>query len=204
MDRPGAGRGRVLRTFVAFPVADEIRDALAREAQELAGRVRGLRPTRADAIHLTLHFLGPTLEDDVPAVLAAVARAAEGRSAIAVRYEGLGAFPSASRPRVVWTGVVEEGEPGRLAALAGTLREALRPLGPAGEDRPYHPHVTLARAGSARVRSLAPLLTRPGGPAAARGAQVLSDLRLMVSEPSPRGSTYRALGGVSLPLRTDR
>jgi RNA 2',3'-cyclic 3'-phosphodiesterase len=192
---------RILRTFVAFPVAEEVRAALGREARRLADGVPGLRPVRPEAIHLTLHFLGPTPEGDVPAILDAIGRAAEGRTAVPVRYEGLGAFPSPARPRVLWAGVVEPEAAGALAALAGA---ALRPLGHGGEDRDYHPHLTLARAGSARLRALGPLLRPPGGQPAAFGGDVLSDLRLMVSEPSPAGSKYRSLGAVPLPLRTDR
>jgi 2'-5' RNA ligase len=189
---------RILRTFVAFAVSDDVREALWDEARRLGESVRGLKPIRAENVHLTLHFIGPTPEEDVPAIASALERASHGFPPLAVRYEGLGAFPSASRPRVVWAGVVETEGASRLPALASAVQEALRPLGHGGEERDYHPHVTLARAGSARLRALDRALAGRPGDLRAFGAQVLSDLRLMVSEPGPQGSRYRPLATVPL------
>src|SRR5207249_2914500 len=56
---------------------------------------------------------------------------------------GAGAFPDARRPRVVWLGTVE-GSP-QLCAVAERLREALKKRGFALEERPFRPHLTIAR-----------------------------------------------------------
>jgi 2'-5' RNA ligase len=189
---------RILRTFVAFPVSDAVREALWREARRLGEEARGLRPVRAENVHLTLHFLGPTPEEDVPVVAEALERAVEGQAPIPVRYEGLGAFPSPARPRVLWAGVVEVEPPPRLPGLARAIQEALRPLGHGGEEREFRPHVTLARAGQVRGRAVEACLRRAGRSVAAFGADVLSDLRLMVSEPGSQGSRYRPLAHVPL------
>ena len=68
---------------------------------------------------------------------------------------GAGAFPSARRASVVWLGVATGAAD--LTALAGLV---------ATDDRPYRPHLTLARVNPARdVRALVERLgSGPAGP----------------------------------------
>ncbi len=59
---------------------------------------------------------------------------------------GAGAFPRASRGTVLWLGVTEGGD--LLTRLAGAVQERTALLGYESDDRPYRPHVTLARCRS--------------------------------------------------------
>lgn len=100
----------------------------------------GLRPVPPGAWHLTLRFLGDV--DDADAVQAAAKDAVAGHAVMPCRVEGVGGFPSDRKARVVWAGVEAQG----LAALERDLREATADLGQPPGKRPFHPHVTLARA----------------------------------------------------------
>jgi 2'-5' RNA ligase len=105
----------------------------------LAGCRARLTLVKPDAIHITLKFLG---EIDAKTL----GRVREALSAI--RFESfeisvggvVGNPPSA--PRVIWSGVRDEGDCGRVFAL---VEEALSPLGIPRERRGYTPHATLAR-----------------------------------------------------------
>ncbi len=149
------------RLFVAVPLADEPRRAV----ELLVERVRAGEPVppargrpdvrwvRLDGLHVTLRFLGPTPEEQLSAVGAAVAAAAATAAPFEIRIHGGGAFPGASRPRAVWLGVTA-GEP-ELAALAANLDAALEPLGWPPDERPFRAHLTLARSdGVARARDV--------------------------------------------------
>jgi len=59
-----------------------------------------------------------------------------------IRFRGLGAFPSARRAQVCWAGV-DGGSclPALHAAVAARVGELVEHR----SDRPYHPHLTLAR-----------------------------------------------------------
>ena len=57
--------------------------------------------------------------------------------------EFLRQFPSVRRARVIWAGL--EDATGGLAGLAGSVGEALEPLGFAREMRAFQPHATIAR-----------------------------------------------------------
>lgn len=116
--------------------------------------------------HLTLQFLGDVPDDRVGAVRDALATVATGSAPFAVSLEGIGAFPGASRPRVVFVGVARGGP--ALVELAGAVHGALAPLGFAPEARPFVPHATLVRvrSGEERRRARELLDHPPSGPLA--------------------------------------
>lgn len=141
------------RLFVAVPLAEPARQAVASLMAGLAAGPPRLRWVRPESLHLTLRFLGPTLDDALPGVREAVTEAAARVRPFDVRLGGTGAFPPRGRPRVLWVGVVD-GEPG-LAALAAALEDALAARGWPRDDRPFRAHLTLARsdgvAGAERI-----------------------------------------------------
>jgi 2'-5' RNA ligase len=141
------------RLFVAVPIADDAATAVA----ELVGRLRAerddatgdrrrrdVRWVRLDGLHLTLRFLGPTEEDRVPFVAAAVRDVAASHAPFSLTIDGGGAFPDERRPRALWLGVTDG--TAHLAALAEALDRELVAAGWPPSDRPYRAHLTLARS----------------------------------------------------------
>lgn len=134
-----------VRAFVAIPLPETCRQlaaALGRQLAPLAGGAAS--PVRADAVHLTLKFLGNVAASG-PAGLAAVTDALAGIDfpPFTLRLAGGGFFPSPARPRVVWAALAEGAGPCR--ALAREVEQRLVSLGFTGEDRPFVAHLTLAR-----------------------------------------------------------
>jgi RNA 2',3'-cyclic 3'-phosphodiesterase len=64
-----------------------------------------------------------------------------------IRSGGYGFFPTAKAPRVFWIGIHAGPQ---LAELAASIDMAVAELGIPREDRPFSPHLTLARAGAGR------------------------------------------------------
>jgi RNA 2',3'-cyclic 3'-phosphodiesterase len=60
-----------------------------------------------------------------------------------LRLEGAGTFPPGRRARVLWAGIGGDAEV--LVRLAAALSAACKAAGLRSEDRPLHPHLTLAR-----------------------------------------------------------
>ncbi len=153
------------RLFVAVPLADDAVRAVTDLVEQVrAGtepdrrrRGRDVRWVRLDGLHLTLRFIGPTMEERVGAVREAVRAAARGQAPFELRIDGGGAFPHPDRPRALWLGVADGAS--ELSGLAARLDEALVAAGWAPSDRPFQPHLTLARsdgvpAGAAIARRL--------------------------------------------------
>ena len=110
----------------------------------MPGGGRDVRWVRLEGLHLTLRFLGPTLDDRVEAATQALRGASEGRSAFDISIGGAGTFPPHGRPRALWLDV-RDGEEG-LVGLAGEIDRELRHAGWELDPKPFRPHLTLARS----------------------------------------------------------
>ena len=93
---------------------------------------------------------------------------------------------------MLWVGV-PHADP--LVALAAAVRDATRTLGYPDDERPYHPHLTLARA--PRPRRLTHLVdalgTTPIGP-----PWTVTDVAVVESDTRPTGAVHTVWG--QLPL----
>jgi 2'-5' RNA ligase len=107
-----------------------------------AGRGVNTRLARRDTWHVTLAFLGEVGEDRVAAVHTAVGRAVDGRPAPELCLAGGGRF-GRGRFTLLWVGV--EGE--ELGGLARSVRRELKRARLPYDDKPFKPHLTVARPG---------------------------------------------------------
>jgi 2'-5' RNA ligase len=194
----------VLRTFVALELPDGVRTAMGgtvrRLRDELKERDPLVRWVNPDGAHLTLKFLGPTAEEAVAGVEAAMRTALDRRATGALRLvtTHVGFFPGPRVPRVVWLGL--EGELERLGAIRDALEETIAPLGWPTEARPFAPHLTLGRlrpdASPAERAGVGRVLGQVWAPD--RVAFEVDRVSLMLSELGPGGARYTRLAEVPL------
>jgi 2'-5' RNA ligase len=129
-----------VRLFVAVHLPTELTD---RAAALLPATLPALKRVRPEQMHVTLAFLGWTSDERLDAVNEAARAAAAGHRAFDLTLSGAGRFPASGRLRVVWLGIGEGAD--ALAALAGSLTAELRRRHLSFDDRPFAPHLTLAR-----------------------------------------------------------
>jgi RNA 2',3'-cyclic 3'-phosphodiesterase len=132
------------RAFIAVALPQGVRDALAELLRDLQPLSTWIRPTVAERIHLTLHFLGNIDAGQQDQLVDAIRPIVLGSHPFSLAVEGVGAFPNIRRPNVLWAGVRGSG----LADLIRLQREigrVLTPIGFAVEPR-FTPHLTLGRA----------------------------------------------------------
>jgi 2'-5' RNA ligase len=91
-------------------------------------------------LHITIRFIGEWPEERLPDLRAALGGIPD-RPAIPIHIRDLGFFPNSHSPRIFWAGV----EAPDLAALASETDRALQTQDLKPEDRPFNPHLTLAR-----------------------------------------------------------
>ncbi|HKE19525.1 MAG TPA: RNA 2',3'-cyclic phosphodiesterase [Kofleriaceae bacterium] len=138
-------RPKALRLFIGVRISLATVRALDEAVQVMRRGPRGeLRWVAPASYHVTLKFLGWSRPEVAFALRDRVAAAVAGQRAFDLDTVGLGAFPTPARARVLWAGVDAQGG-ARLAELAGRMERACEDLGFAREERPFHPHVTLAR-----------------------------------------------------------
>jgi 2'-5' RNA ligase len=141
------------RLFIAVPVPAEVREAVAAllEPFRTGPFARSARWVHVETLHLTLRFLGDTDPALAARVPDAVHAALDGRPAFDVRLGGAGSFPpSARKIRALWLGITQGAD--ELGALARALDAPLAGLSWPPDDRPYRPHLTIARTDATGVR----------------------------------------------------
>ena len=135
-----------MRLFVAVDIPEEVRAAIESLVVKLRRAGPAARWVRIEGLHVTLKFIGETSSENAGKIQSAL-RAVPVPAPFEMRFRGLGFFPDERRPRVLWAGI--EAAP-QLAALAEEVESALASLGISREDRPFAPHLTLARFDSPR------------------------------------------------------
>ena len=131
----------MIRAFVAVEIDHAIIQGIFATTDELRQKISGVRWTPQTNCHLTLKFLGDVDAGQIEAIGQVLERELSLFPRFTINAKGLGVFPDATRPRVLWVGV--EGKP--LAELAERVEKALTSLGFAQERRKFTPHLTIGR-----------------------------------------------------------
>jgi len=137
-----------MRTFIAVPLPKSCHEMLDELQQNLRLLRADLRLVAISSIHLTLKFLGEIEPKLLPDLAEALTESVRPVPTLSLCLRGLGGFPNLRNPRVIWCGV--EGDTDRLAQLQLKVENACCDLGFKREERPFRPHLTLARVISKR------------------------------------------------------
>ncbi len=178
-----------IRAFLAIPVPRESSRAVRTLVNRLKPRLPGARFVAADQWHLTLHFFAALSPHNAEGVRQAARGATAGQAPFTLTLRGLGAFPDPRRPRVLWLGV-EEGVQ-ECATLHERLAVALRSRGLPIEERPFRPHLTLARFREPLPGGIGDELRREPGHEVARFP--VDRVTLFRSVLTPRGAEHTVL-----------
>ncbi|MGI6035755.1 MAG: RNA 2',3'-cyclic phosphodiesterase [Limnochordia bacterium] len=128
-----------LRAFVAVELDPKLAPRVVAVQEQLArDGWRRVKWVKAHNLHFTLKFLGEVPVDNLEQIVGSIGRGLRGFSKFGVELTGIGAFPSVSRPRVVWIGVGQGKE--ELCTLAELVRGEFPP-----EKQPFRPHLTIGR-----------------------------------------------------------
>ena len=189
-----------IRCFIAIELEAGLQAALSELSRRLQRAPLGRlgRWVAIEGIHLTLKFLGQIPTAQVPAIEQAIRAACRGVSPFEMAIGGVGCFPNAQRPRVIWVGVEEPS--GALQRLQLAVERELSCLGFRPEGRAFTPHLTLARIrDQAHDRERAELGAWLRQQEVGRlGAMWVYQICLMRSVLQPTGAVYTRLAAVPL------
>ncbi len=183
----------MVRTFVALVIPKPWIDYLARIEQELSGRMSGLSWVKPENLHVTIRFLGDLGDSGVRRAGESARRGADGHAAFRARLGAPGAFPSPDRPRILWAGLSDGAED--AIALAKSINQQLKQDGFGPPDKPFRPHITLARV---RERSQGLEGFRRYAPPPPPEGALLDRVVVMKSDLHPAGARYTPLEEIRL------
>jgi RNA 2',3'-cyclic 3'-phosphodiesterase len=180
-----------MRLFTGIALPPRVLDNLARVLKEL----RPLAPLKwspVENFHITSKFIGQWPEERLAELEGALEKLNFGL-AVEVAIARFGFFPNPHHPHTFFAGV--QADPS-LAELANGIDEALRPLGIAKENRPYSPHLTLAKIKNENIRALREHIAKMTN--ADFGTFKVSEFHLYLSKTGPTGSVYLPLASYPL------
>ncbi|MGZ3648547.1 MAG: RNA 2',3'-cyclic phosphodiesterase, partial [Syntrophales bacterium] len=138
------GDEKAVRAFLAVDPPEEIFREIIKIQERLKKAIQGdIRWGRPEGIHLTLKFFGYVYESDIANISHVVKNNVVNMKALILNVRNLGAFPSVNRPRVLWLGI--NGDTDALITLQAEIDTGFQEYGFKKEDRPFRPHLTLAR-----------------------------------------------------------
>jgi len=135
-----------MRLFVALSIPRDVRENLALLIRELRGVDPNPKWINPDNLHVTLKFIGEVAPEKVMGIGDALAAVHAQQQVI--EFRDVGFFPDARRPSVAWVGIQP---PQMLSSLAAEVNRVLAPLGIRREEKPFVPHLTIARFKETRL-----------------------------------------------------
>jgi 2'-5' RNA ligase len=191
-----------MRLFVAVELNRAVEEAAREVIDELRARAARMAPrakitwSAPERLHVTIRFIGEADDTRTQTIKAALGPTVDA-PVFDVTVEGVGAFPPRGHPRVFWAGL-SDGRAG-LLEVEHAVSQRLETLVPP-EDRPYSPHLTLARVKEAAGLSRAVLFE--GLTERHLGTVHVDAITLFESRLSPQGATHVPLQRTALRRRT--
>jgi 2'-5' RNA ligase len=191
-----------IRTFIAVDLTGGVKDRLLRLQDQLGRAGPGVKWTPPANLHLTLLFLGEVEQLEVVSICRVVQQRARKHAPFSLDVAGLGAFPNARRPKILWAGITDG--VAELRALHKDLEDGLLDLGCyRREDREYTPHLTLGRLSQDdRAEDWGSILAKHADWQG--GTTPVDEVLVMASEMRKGGPEYSVLGRGPLAGRPTR
>jgi RNA 2',3'-cyclic 3'-phosphodiesterase len=190
----------VVRLFIAILVPEEVKAEIkaTQSAMREVARHASIRWTSREQFHLTLKFLGDVQRDIVPALTVALQSACAAYRRLELSATGVGFFPDANRPRVLWIGVTDSSN--QLTELQRAVESTTSKfVAEQQRQEHFHGHITLARIKEARrgfTQALAKLAAEHS--ATVFGTWQVAQVILFRSELSPEGAKHTVLANFAL------
>lgn len=145
--------GEQMRIFYAIEFDERTKDLLSQEQVKLKAKALKANMTKRENLHLTLRFIGEVNPSFIPVFTDIQHAAASKCPPFKLTLTGPGAF-SRGNKSIIWWGVEHSAA---LHELYKRIEEQVRQNGFPAEQRPYTPHITLARefiAGEGNTRDV--------------------------------------------------
>jgi 2'-5' RNA ligase len=189
----------VIRAFIAVNLSPDVLDRIEQVASDLKKRMDTvpIRWVPADTIHLTLKFLGNVSTANLEILKDILGKVVATHHECDISVGGIGVYPKAHNPRVIWVGMKV---PQELINLQHELEIETARLGYSREHRPFSPHLTFGRvsrnASADDVHVIAEILDNYK--VGFLGATRLRTVYLFRSDLKPEGAEYTPIYSAAL------
>ncbi len=184
-----------MRLFYAVKASNEVIEEVSRAIAAFPLKNPPWRWIPPENLHVTLKFLGEVNDELLDSFIEAGSAVAALSKPFKLAYGPFGAFPSLSRPRVIFFEAVEGAE--ELYSLASILEAEVLRLGIPREERQFRAHLTLARIKQPIGRAIVDELSNVKSLSSA-ASQYVDRFCLMRSHLARSGATYEEIRSFEL------
>ncbi len=189
-----------IRVFIALELPEPLKQFVTNFQQNLRPLPVKASWSHPSQAHLTLRFIG-NIDPAMTTMLQSKVQSAVERfrslhqhaadaKAIFLAAGGLGVFPSASKARILWTGI--RGQTVFLESLHQIVNESLDTIDLKREHRRFLPHLTLARLKQRMpAKQVIRMVQKYGGHES--GPAAVTKVCLFKSQLTPSGAEYSRL-----------
>lgn len=133
----------ILRVFIAIPIPTPLKDEIAKLQKYLMQDSKDrITWTSPEASHLTLKFIGEINNEWIPEIKQQLDIVCNGLKSFELSTASVGCFPTFRNPRVFYLGITPNET---LFVLQNSVENFLIEMGLPLEERPFQPHLTIAR-----------------------------------------------------------
>lgn len=141
-----------MRVFIGVWLSPVMRDEVMSYVIGLKREITGWKWTTSHNLHFTLKFLGEVSSKQLVTLKESLQEVRYSSIPFEIKLNRIGFFPTAARPRILWIGV-SAGEK-ELVRLAEEIEAACQKCGFLRTDKPFQPHLTIARAREGQTQIL--------------------------------------------------
>lgn len=162
-----------------------------KEILETGADIKLVQP---ENIHITVKFLGDTDEKYIDSIEQSMKKSVYTIKPFIITLKGTGVFPNQNYIKVIWIGIVDDGN---IGTIARAIDEKLMPFGFKKENRGFSPHLTVGRVKTAKnIVQLLKVIEKYQK--VEFTIQTILSITLKKSELTPSGPIYTTLRQVSL------
>lgn len=181
------------RLFVALDLSIAVTEQLIQQQKTLQEaivqafpetRVRWVAPAN---IHATIKYLGAVEAALVPWIEEVLENIAKPLFPFQIKSSGVGCFPDAATPRIIWSGLDKSGAE-VLTLLNQMVVRELGNIGMSADPYDYNPHITLGRVKSKQSPDFTSIVEQYED--AHHGTSTVKDMILFESKLKPEGPEY--------------
>jgi 2'-5' RNA ligase len=188
-----------VRTFIAVDFPPNI----LKKIGEITAFFKTLTPERnlkwveTANLHLTIKFLGEIEENKTVPIKQTLTQALKDQNCFDIEFDGLGMYPNKNNPRVIWLGIAGANP---LSEIYHVLNRELSTLDIPSEQRPFSPHLTIARTrrhtDHKQAQQIGQVLSEYK--VGSLGSTTIDQVHLYQSVLTPSGPIYTLLHSVDL------
>ena len=128
--------------FIALPLPEDVKRFLQEKVELLKEQFPFQRWVHRDDVHLTLAFLGDADSDKLSECWKDCETALQNEQQFALQLHHFGIFGKSEQPRIFWCAPKSED---KLMSVQAAVAIACKKNNFALDERPFRPHITLAR-----------------------------------------------------------